>query len=455
MNQKISLLELNKQIQEKINVNFPESIWVIAEISEIKINRNGHCYLELIEKDLINENIIARNRATIWAFTFRILKPYFESTTGQELTQGIKILFRAKIEFHEVFGLSLNITDIDPNYTLGELAQKKAETIMRLENEGVINMNKELELPLVIQKIAIISSDTAAGYQDFINQLINNKNQFKYYTKLFPSIMQGVQAEESIIKSLELIYKYEDFFDIVVLIRGGGSQADLNCFNSYLLATNIAQFPIPILTGIGHDKDESVSDIVAHTKLKTPTAVAEYINAYNQNFEDHIDYLKTEIYQSLLNILSEQNKIIDYKKGLIVPLIRNILYKEKNKILNTTHNIKHITSKHFHKSNTEIRLIFSNLKTELQKIIIHKNQHINQFVIKTRQETKTFLQSSKYKVLNFENSSHFLDPLTILKRGFSITYLNDQVIRNNNDVNNNDRIITRLYNSEIESIVKK
>ncbi|MGM0505145.1 MAG: exodeoxyribonuclease VII large subunit, partial [Bacteroidota bacterium] len=272
MTHKISLLELNQSIREKIKFNFPESIWVVAEISELKINRNGHCYLELIEKEAISENIIAKSRATIWAFTFRMLKPYFESVTGHELISGLKILVQVTVEFHELYGFSLNITDIDPNYTLGDLAQKKAETLRKLEEDGIINMNRELEFPIVPQKIAVISSETAAGYQDFMHQLTHNKYGYTYYIKLFPAIMQGLKAEESIIDTLERIFQHDHFFDIVVIIRGGGSQADLNCFNNYLLAANVAQFPIPVLTGIGHDKDESIVDLVACQKLKTPTA---------------------------------------------------------------------------------------------------------------------------------------------------------------------------------------
>ncbi|NOQ28419.1 MAG: exodeoxyribonuclease VII large subunit, partial [Bacteroidales bacterium] len=266
MIQKFTLLELNKDIQEKIKLNYSNAVWVIAEISELNVNRNGHCYLELIEKDIITDNIISKSRATIWAFTYRMLNPYFENATGHKLSSGIKILVQANVEFHELYGLSLNITDIDPNYTLGDLAQKKAEILKKLEEEGVLHMNKEISLSSIPQKIAIISSDTAAGYQDFINQLTNNSFKYKFYTKLFPAVMQGLQAENSIINSLEKIYEYEDFFDAVVIIRGGGSQSDLSCFNNYLLSANIAQFPLPVLTGIGHDKDESIVDLVAHKK---------------------------------------------------------------------------------------------------------------------------------------------------------------------------------------------
>ena len=343
MIQKISLLELNQAIQEKIKINFPEAIWVVAEISELKINRNGHCYLELIEKDVLSENIIAKSRATIWAFTFRMLKPYFESVTGHELASGLKILIKVTVEFHELYGFSLNITDIDPNYTLGDLAQKKAATLQKLEEDGIIHMNKELDFPVVPQKIAVISSETAAGYQDFMHQLINNKFGYHYYIRLFPSIMQGMKAEESIISSLESIFQYEHFFDLVVIIRGGGSQADLNCFNNYYLAANVAQFPIPVLTGIGHDKDESIVDLVAYQKLKTPTAVAEYIIEKTLSFEETIDGYKEKIYDLTLDYISHQKTKLVQSSSILIPLTKNILSKQNSRFELLQEKFKHST----------------------------------------------------------------------------------------------------------------
>ena len=370
----ISLLELNKNIQETINNGFTESVWVVAEISEIKVNRNGHCYLELIEKDALNDSIIAKTRATIWAFTFRMLKPYFENAAGHELTVGLKVLISANVEFHELYGLSLNITDIDPNYTLGDLAQQKAETIKTLKDDGVYEMNKDLPFPIVPQKIAIISSETAAGYQDFINQLKNNSGEYKYYTKLFPSVMQGIQAEDSIIKSLEKIYNHEDFFDIVVIIRGGGSQSDLQCFNSYPVASNVAQFPLPVITGIGHDKDESVVDVVSHEKLKTPTAAAEYIIEKTSSYEGNLflieDLIKNYVWEIVKN---EKTRFVGYSQQ-IIPTTKiilenniNIINRYKDKYINNTQilltnkqaNLKQIAQEYDNKTN----IIFqSNLK---------------------------------------------------------------------------------------------
>ena len=213
----LSLSELNNQIKAQLDDAFPALMWIRAEISEMNNNRTGHCYLELIEVNDTTKEVVARCRGTIWSYTFRMLKPYFETTTGQAFSEGLKVLIQAKVEFHPVYGLSLNIRDIDPSYTMGDMARKRREIIVQLEEEGVLNMNKELELPLVPQRIAIVSSPTAAGLQDFQNQLANNAYHIHFYTKLFPAIMQGKDAAGSIMMALEQIFRYEDFFDVVVI----------------------------------------------------------------------------------------------------------------------------------------------------------------------------------------------------------------------------------------------
>jgi exodeoxyribonuclease VII large subunit len=264
----ITLFQLNTTIRDTLKTYVRDSYWVVAEIAQVKENFNGHCYLELFEKDQASDRIIAQAKATIWATTYRMLKPYFETSTSRKFSSGLKVLICVKVDFHEVFGLSLNITDIDPTYTLGDLALKKAETIRQLKEENVFDMNHELELALVPQRIAIISSKTAAGFTDFITHILSNPFQYKFELCLFPASMQGDKAEESIISALEQINEAESLFDAVVIIRGGGSQTDLSCFDNYWLATHIAQFPLPVLTGIGHEQDDSVVDMVAHTRLK-------------------------------------------------------------------------------------------------------------------------------------------------------------------------------------------
>lgn len=455
MIQKFTLLELNKDIQEKIKLNYSNAVWVIAEISELNINRNGHCYLELIEKDIITDNIISKSRATIWAFTYRMLNPYFENATGHKLSPGIKILVQANVEFHELYGLSLNITDIDPNYTLGDLAQKKAEILKKLEEEGVLQMNKEITFPSVPQKIAIISSDSAAGYQDFINQLINNSFEYKFYTKLFPAVMQGVQAEDSIINSLEKIYEHEDFFDLVVIIRGGGSQSDLSCFNNYLLSANIAQFPLPVITGIGHDKDESIVDLVAHKKLKTPTAAAEFLIEKVSEFENNLIFFK----ESILDIVASN---IQYQKTKLAQLLAVIVPTIKNNIEKSNYQLDFLIEKlknGIYQLKKQESMFLVNLSNSVEnkstKTIYSNSQKIQHFSNKIKSSSLLNIQMQNLFIKNTENKLTLLDPKNIFKRGYSVTYHNGKVVKNIEDINENDELITKLLSGSVRSKVEE
>ena len=270
----ISLLELNSRVKQVLKQQFSETVWVTAEITELQLNRSGHCYLQLVDKREADDSVLATARATIWAFTFRTLQPYFETTTGRQLGKGMKVMLLVEVVFHELYGYSLNVKDIDPTYTVGDLERKRKEILKQLEQEGIIDMNRELEFPQLPKTIAVISSPTAAGYGDFMNQLEQNAYGFQFQVKLFPAVMQGEQTTASVIAALERIYEYEELFDLVVLIRGGGSQTDLGSFDSYDLAAHVAQFPLPVLSGIGHERDETIVDRVAHLRVKTPTAAA-------------------------------------------------------------------------------------------------------------------------------------------------------------------------------------
>jgi exodeoxyribonuclease VII large subunit len=315
MEQKLTLFELNQWIKDALDSAIPDTVWVVAEISELKENRNGHCYLELVEKE--GNEITARARATIWSYTFRILKPYFETTTGQFFTFGLKVLVQVSVEYHPAYGLSLNIKDIDPAYTIGDMALQRKEIIERLQNEGVFEMNKELELPLVPQKIAVISSKTAAGYQDFMNQLENNPMGIKFYTHLFEAYMQGADAVPTIISALDRIFEYEEFFDAVAIIRGGGATADLSSFDSYDLAFHVTQFPLPVVTGIGHEKDDTIIDLVAHTRMKTPTAVAEFFISGAERFYERLTGLEEEVVQLVRETVdSKKEQLEDFAENL-------------------------------------------------------------------------------------------------------------------------------------------
>ena len=270
----LSLLELNALVRRSLEQCLPDEYWIQAELSDVRSNTTGHCYLEFVQKDPRSNNLVAKARGMIWSNIYRLLKPYFEETTGQLFASGIKVLVKVTVQFHELYGYSLTVLDIDPAYTLGDMARRRREILMQLEEEGVLTLNKELEMPVLPQRIAVISSATAAGYGDFCHQLQHNSGGFFFYTELFPALMQGNQVEESVLAALDRINDRVNEFDVVVIIRGGGATSDLSGFDTYLLAAACAQFPLPVITGIGHERDDTVLDSVAHTRVKTPTAAA-------------------------------------------------------------------------------------------------------------------------------------------------------------------------------------
>lgn len=276
-NEPLTLYELNSLVRGAINERLSSRYWVTGELSEVRETAAGHCYIELVQRDEATREMTAKARGTIWARTYSLLRPYFLEQTGQHFGVGLKVLLQVTVDFHELYGYALDVCDIEPAYTIGDIARQRQLIINRLEQEGVINLNKELDFPALPQRVAVISSATAAGYDDFCHQLQNNPYGFPFYTHLFPSPMQGSRTEEGIIEALNRIAENMDFWDVVVIIRGGGATSDLSCFDTYDLANNCAQFPLPVITGIGHHRDDTLLDIVAHTRVKTPTAAAELL----------------------------------------------------------------------------------------------------------------------------------------------------------------------------------
>ncbi len=450
----VLLSALNQLVKEQINNSFPGLQWVIAEISEINTNRAGHCYLELIEKSSEKDEVIAKARATIWSFTYRMIKPYFEDATGQPLQAGIKVLFKASVEFHEIYGFSLNIKDIDPNYTLGDIERKKRDTISRLESEGVISMNKDTSLPAVPQRIAIISSPTAAGYQDFVHQIENNPEGFKIYHHLFPAIVQGDGAVSSIISIFDSIYEYETLFDAVVLIRGGGSASDLMCFDDFELAYYITQFPLPVLTGIGHERDISVADIVAHTHLKTPTAVAEFIIQKITDFHFYLEGLQNAFTDITTKKIDASNHRLELLVQKITPLVLNNLEIENRRIENLALTMKRATL-----SFVNLNLHELNHKKDLTKYLTLKTLNGQKKSLEFSQtklmlETKGFFKSKIQELQLMERSANLSDPINILNKGYSITYKDDTVIKTISDLNTGNKIVTKLKDGVITSTIE-
>lgn len=310
-----SLRELQLAVRERLAEAFPLPVWVAAEISEMKVNYSGHCYLELVEKGGANGVPAAKASAVIWRSHYGPLASYFASKTGERLAVGMKVLVRVTISYHELYGLSFQIQDIDPTYTLGDWEQQRQQTIARLREEGVWDMNRELGVPRVPQRVAIVSSANAAGYQDFCKEIA--RSPYRVELTLFDAFMQGHGAEDSIIEALERVADRADEFDVVAVIRGGGSQSDLACFNSYRLCAHVAQFPLPVVTGIGHDKDESVADMVAAQSLKTPTAVATWINDQLADFDGALDAAAQAVERCATEFLAAERQRLERNAAMI------------------------------------------------------------------------------------------------------------------------------------------
>lgn len=409
--QSFSLLELNTQVKNAISNYLSESYWIRAETSDVRRNQNGHCYLEFIEKDSRNQNIIARARGVIWSNTFSLLSLYFQEQTGQIFTSGLSVLVRVSVEFHELYGYSLSVLDIDPSFTLGEIARNRQLILNQLEADGVLTLNKEIPMPTPANRIAIISSPTAAGYEDFMDQLQNNSYGYALHTKLFPAIMQGDQVEGSVISALDKIYEYHDYFDVVVIIRGGGASSDLSSFDSYDLASSCAQFPLPIISGIGHERDETVIDSVAHTRVKTPTAAAEFLIG-------QIADLGTQL-------LELQQRLIDRSESM--------LERAKQHISNMSNTIVHA-------SNIFVRNEMTNLHH--YQLTLKHNLHQT-------------LQNERHYLGNKEQYIKMVSPENILNRGYTLTLRDGKIIKSIKDLSPNDTIETVFFDGKVESIISK
>ena len=401
------MFELNRLVRESIECEMPDEYWVEAELSECRESR-GHCYMELIQKDEQTATPVAKASAKCWANKWLAIRPYFERTTGQALHAGMKVLLQVYPQFHEAYGFSWIVNDIDPTYTIGDMARKRQEIIKKLKDEGVFDLQKELQLPLFCLHIAVISSQTAAGYGDFCNQLADNPYGFQFETQLFPAIMQGEGVEQSIIDALERIYNTD--FDCVVIIRGGGATSDMSGFDTLALAENVANFPIPIITGIGHDRDESILDMVSHTRVKTPTAAAALL----------IDHLKVV----LDTLIDSQNRITRYTQQRLTAL--------KSQLATIQELIPRIFP--VIKAQQEAKL-----NTIEQKLPLLASQRL------TTEHHRLELINEKLKAL---------DPTLLLARGYSITLHNGKAVKDATTLHEGDEIETRLAKGKITSVVK-
>lgn len=451
----ISLFDLNNRVRRVLKDQFAEPLWITAEIASVLENRSGHCYLELVDKCEEEENPVAVAKGTIWAFTYRMLKPYFETMTGRRLEKGMKVLIQAEVVFHELYGFSLNIKDIDPTFTIGDIERTRREIIEQLEQEGIIDMNQNLEMPLLPKNVAVISSPTAAGLGDFLDQLHNNSYGYKFHVKLFPAVMQGEKTTESVIAALDRIYEYEELFDVVVIIRGGGGQADLGSFDSYDMAANVAQFPLPVIAGIGHERDETIVDRVAFVRVKTPTAAAAFLIERFQDFEARIDELKEDFWAGA-DVLVVRAK---NRQQMLAAEVKRMTQRMLDNHINRLR-------LYSHKSGQAARLFVLNyqgrfgaigvrLKNGVESGFSRSNLAMQGYVERIKRQCRILFEKDLHVLELAETKVKYVDPKNVLERGYSITRLNGKAVRSIESVKVGDVLETSLVDGWVRSVVEK
>lgn len=431
MQKHLSLYELNSLVREAIETTLTQEYWVEAELSECR-ESHGHCYMELIEKDSSSNTPIARASAKCWRSTWMMLRPYFERVTGRQLAKGMKVLLKVYPQFHEQYGFSWIVTDINPEFTLGDMARRRQEIIRQLKQEGVFDLQKELVIPMFAQRIAVISSATAAGYGDFCNQLSDNEYGFAFHTELFMAIMQGERVEESIIAALDRINERTDDFDVVVIIRGGGGTADFSGFDTLALAENVANFPLPIITGIGHERDECILDMVSNTRVKTPTAAAAMLI-------DNLARVYTFLQSAESTIAGCIGHALDYEKMRLDRLVRQIplLFsmvrtREEARLDGALQSIRSASDAYMHGRNVSL--------ATLERLFQNASMHV--------------LDRHNSQLRQLELQLRTLDPKRMLRYGYSITRINGHAVRDAKDLKAGDEIVTTLDKGTIKSIVK-
>lgn len=430
MNKRYTLLELNSLVRRNIELTMPDDYWVEAELSEVRESR-GHCYMEMVQKDERTATPVAKASAKCWRQTWVVVRQHFERATGQQLRAGMKVLVSVYPQFHEAYGFSWIVTDIDPTYTLGDMARKRQEIVATLKAEGVFDLNRELPFPMFAQRIAVVSSATAAGYGDFCAQLADNDYGFRFDVRLFPAVMQGESVEGSIISALNSINDEVEQFDCVVIIRGGGATSDMSGFDTLALAENVANFPLPVITGIGHDRDESVLDMVAHTRVKTPTAAAVLLIDNLRRVADSINDLASRMQRTVaMRMDYERQRLVSSASRLPVLFMKYVNDKQ-NKLHIATNKL---TTASLQATTNALRRIDNSEK--LLAPLIHG-----------------VITRNKHRMEMLEQRLTALDPQLLLRRGYSITLHNGKAVRDAASLNIGDVIVTRVERGIITSTI--
>lgn len=428
----LSLYELNSLVRDVISMSLPDSYWVEAELSEAREGYGGHCYMELIEKDEHSNTPIAKAHASCWRNRWMLLKPQFERVTGQRIHAGMKVLLKVHAQFHENYGFSWIVDDIDPTYTMGDMARKRMEIIQTLKEEGVFDLQKELKLPMFCQRIAVISSATAAGYGDFCNQLADNGYGFRFTTALFAAIMQGEGVEQSVISALNRINEEWENWDCVVIIRGGGATSDLSGFDTLALAENVANFPLPIITGIGHERDESVLDMISFQRVKTPTAAAAFL----------VDHL-TEVYA---RIEDAQEAIVNY--------VKRRLQVERLKFERLSTQIPTLFSLVKVRQSNRLDQLLNRLKVKAERIPADGLHRLEMLEARLKEPVARKLERELHRIDMLSQRAIAQDPERLLSRGYSITLKDGKSIKDASQLKAGDEIETRFAKGVAKAVVK-
>ena len=428
----LSLYELNSLVRDVISMSLPDSYWVEAELSEAREGYGGHCYMELIEKDEHSNTPIAKAHASCWRTRWMLLKPQFERVTGQRIHAGMKVLLKVHAQFHENYGFSWIVDDIDPTYTMGDMARKRMEIIQTLKEEGVFDLQKELKLPMFCQRIAVISSATAAGYGDFCNQLADNGYGLQFTTALFAATMQGEGVEQSVISALNRINEEWENWDCVVIIRGGGATSDLSGFDTLALAENVANFPLPIITGIGHERDESVLDMISFQRVKTPTAAAAFL----------IDHL-TEVYA---RIEDAQEAIVNY--------VKRRLQVERMKFERLSTQIPTLFSLVKVRQSNRLDQLLNRLKVKAERIPADGLHRLEMLEARLKEPVARKLERELHRIDMLSQRAIAQDPERLLSRGYSITLKDGKSIKDASQLKAGDEIETRFAKGVAKAVVK-
>ena len=428
----LSLYELNSLVRDVISMSLPDSYWVEAELSEAREGYGGHCYMELIEKDEHSNTPIAKAHASCWRNRWMLLKPQFERVTGQRIHAGMKVLLKVHAQFHENYGFSWIVDDIDPTYTMGDMARKRMEIIQTLKEEGVFDLQKELKLPMFCQRIAVISSATAAGYGDFCNQLADNGYGLQFTTALFAATMQGEGVEQSVISALNRINEEWENWDCVVIIRGGGATSDLSGFDTLALAENVANFPLPIITGIGHERDESVLDMISFQRVKTPTAAAAFL----------VDHL-TEVYA---RIEDAQEAIVNY--------VKRRLQVERMKFERLSTQIPTLFSLVKVRQSNRLDQLLNRLKVKAERIPADGLHRLEMLEARLKEPVARKLERELHRIDMLSQRAVAQDPERLLSRGYSITLKDGKSIKDASQLKSGDEIETRFAKGVAKAVVK-